>query len=96
MGILETMDAYKDILIFVRCHHEHYDGGGYPDGTAGDALPLEVYILGAADSYDAITSARPYCKARTPQDAGPHPPGGGGKAVPPRRGGNHRRPGRVG
>ena len=70
VGILENMGAYKDILIFVRSHHERYDGGGYPDGTAGDALPLEVYILGAADSYDAITSARPYCTARTPRDAG--------------------------
>ena len=70
VGILENMDAYKDILIFVRSHHEHYDGSGYPDGTAGDVLPLEVYILGAADAYDAITSARPYCKARTPRDAG--------------------------
>ena len=45
-------------------------GKSYPDGTAGEDLPLEVYILGAADSYDAITSARPYCTARTPQDAG--------------------------
>ena len=54
----------------MRNHHERYDGGGYPDGTAGEDLPLEVYILGAADSYDAITSARPYCTARTPQDAG--------------------------
>ena len=70
VGIVENMDAYKDILIFVRNHHEHYAGGGYPDGTAGEDLPLEVYILGAADSYDAITSARPYCTARTPQDAG--------------------------
>ena len=70
VGILENMDAYKDILIFVRSHHEHYDGSGYPDGTAGDVLPLEVYILGAADAYDAITSARPYCKARIPRDAG--------------------------
>lgn len=69
VSILENIDAYKEILDFVRYHHERYDGGGYPDGCKGDNLPLAVYILGVADSYDAITSARPYCKARTPLDA---------------------------
>ena len=69
VGILEKIDAYKDILIFVRSHHERYDGGGYPDGTGRDQLPLDVYILGAADAYDAITSDRPYCSGRSPLEA---------------------------
>ena len=46
-----------------------FDGRGYPDGTSGDYLPLETYILGAADAYDAITSDRPYRKGRTPVEA---------------------------
>jgi HD-GYP domain-containing protein (c-di-GMP phosphodiesterase class II) len=44
----------------VRHHHERYDGGGYPDGLAGDQIPLMARILGVADSLDAMRSARPY------------------------------------
>ena len=50
-------------------HHEFYDGRGYPGGTAGDQIPLDIYILGAADAYDAITSDRPYCMGRSPETA---------------------------
>jgi HD-GYP domain-containing protein (c-di-GMP phosphodiesterase class II) len=44
-------------------HHERWDGGGYPTGRAGSAIPLEARILGVVDSYDAMTSNRPYRKA---------------------------------
>jgi HD-GYP domain-containing protein (c-di-GMP phosphodiesterase class II) len=44
-------------------HHERWDGGGYPTGQAGPAIPLEARILGVVDSYDAMTSNRPYRKA---------------------------------
>lgn len=67
--ILRNIDLFQDIIELVRHHHERYDGGGYPDGTVGGELPLEVYILGAADAYDAITSERPYCHGRSPQVA---------------------------
>ena len=50
-------------------HHERYDGGGYPSHTKGDELPIDVYIVSAADAFDAMTSKRPYCKDRTPQEA---------------------------
>ena len=69
VDILKNIDAYRDILDLVRHHHERYDGGGYPDGTVGEQISLEVYILGAADAYDAITSDRPYCKGRSPEVA---------------------------
>jgi HD-GYP domain-containing protein (c-di-GMP phosphodiesterase class II) len=48
----------------VRHHHEAFDGGGYPDGLAGEAIPLGARILGVADAYDAIATARPYHPAR--------------------------------
>lgn len=64
-SILKYIDAYQDLLPLVRHHHEFYDGRGYPDGTAGDEVPIDVYILGAADAYDAITSDRPYRKGGT-------------------------------
>lgn len=49
-----------DVARLIRHHHEAFDGSGYPDGLAGEAIPLEVRILSVADGYDAMTSARPY------------------------------------
>jgi diguanylate cyclase (GGDEF)-like protein len=48
---------------WVRHHHERYDGGGYPDGLAGDEIPLEARIILVADAFEAMTSDRPYRKA---------------------------------
>ena len=48
------------ILNVVRSHHERYDGRGIPDGLAGEAIPLEARIAAVADSFDAMTSGRPY------------------------------------
>ena len=45
---------------WVLAHHERIDGGGYPDGLAGDAIPLEARILAVADAYEAMTADRPY------------------------------------
>jgi HD domain len=47
-----------------RSHHENFDGSGYPDGLAGDAIPLEARIVRVADAFDAITHGRPYQAAR--------------------------------
>ena len=61
--IISKMDFFKDIKGIVRHHHERYDGKGYPDGLKGDDIPIEACILAIADSYDAMTSDRPYRKA---------------------------------
>ncbi|HHX77525.1 MAG TPA: HD-GYP domain-containing protein [Firmicutes bacterium] len=53
----------------IRHHHERYDGKGYPDGIAGEEIPREARIIGVADSFDAMTSTRPYRKAMTPEEA---------------------------
>jgi HD-GYP domain-containing protein (c-di-GMP phosphodiesterase class II) len=47
----------------VRHHHERYDGRGYPDGLAGEEIPLEARIILVADAFEAMTSDRPYRKA---------------------------------
>jgi diguanylate cyclase (GGDEF)-like protein/putative nucleotidyltransferase with HDIG domain len=47
-----------EVLPWVRHHHEHWDGTGYPDGLAGESIPLEARILAVCDSYDAMTSER--------------------------------------
>jgi putative nucleotidyltransferase with HDIG domain len=67
--ILENMDSYTELYPYILHHHEFYNGHGYPDGTAGDDLPVDIYILSAADAYDAITSDRPYHKGVSPQKA---------------------------
>lgn len=52
-----------EISPIVRGHHERWDGGGYPDGLAGDAIPLGARIVAVADAFDAMTTDRPYRKA---------------------------------
>lgn len=49
----------------VRCHHEHFNGGGYPDGLSGEAIPIHARILSIADSFDAIVMTRSYHRARS-------------------------------
>ncbi len=51
----------------IRSHHECYDGSGYPDGLKGEEIPLSARIISVADSYDAMTSHRPYRKAKSPR-----------------------------
>lgn len=48
----------------IRHHHEHFDGGGYPDGLAGESIPIGSRIISIADSYDAMAIVRPYHRAR--------------------------------
>jgi HD-GYP domain-containing protein (c-di-GMP phosphodiesterase class II) len=53
----------------VRSCHERYDGGGYPDGLAGEQIPLVARIVCCCDAYSAITTDRPYRQGRTPAEA---------------------------
>jgi HD-GYP domain-containing protein (c-di-GMP phosphodiesterase class II) len=69
MQIIQPLMAYSPDLAQVRSHHERYDGLGYPDGLAGDDIPLEARILGVADSYDAMTTHRPYRAAKSHEAA---------------------------
>jgi HD-GYP domain-containing protein (c-di-GMP phosphodiesterase class II) len=59
-GILSEIKQMQKIVPVVLCHHERIDGKGYPNGLAGDEIPLEARIIGLADSFDAMTSARVY------------------------------------
>jgi putative nucleotidyltransferase with HDIG domain len=68
------------IVAMVRGHHERWDGSGYPDGIAGESIPLGARIIGAVDAYDAMTTKRSYRNAlpreeafwRLQKDAGTH------------------------
>jgi HD-GYP domain-containing protein (c-di-GMP phosphodiesterase class II) len=56
-------------MLAVLYHHERMDGSGYPYGLAAESIPIEARIVAAADTYDALTSDRPYRKAVTPMEA---------------------------
>jgi len=61
--ILEPIEFLNDVRLCIAQHHERFDGKGYPNGVSGEELLLESRILAIADSFDAMTSDRPYRKA---------------------------------
>jgi putative two-component system response regulator len=67
--ICEPLKTLRHLLPIIRWHHERLDGSGYPDGIKGSAFPVPPQILQLSDIYDAITTDRPYHRARTRQGA---------------------------
>jgi HD-GYP domain-containing protein (c-di-GMP phosphodiesterase class II) len=67
--LVGRIDAFAHLAPAVRASHERWDGGGYPDGLAGEQIPLAARIIAACDTYDAIVTDRPYRAARTPREA---------------------------
>jgi putative nucleotidyltransferase with HDIG domain len=70
--IVAPFDFLAGATPVIRHHHERWDGSGYPDGLAGEAIPLGARLVAVADVYDALTSARPYRAALTPDAARQH------------------------
>lgn len=67
--IIGEISFLKEVSKIIRHHHERYDGSGYPEGLRGDEVPIESYMLSIADSYDAMTSNRPYRDALSKDEA---------------------------
>ena len=61
--ILSAIDFPYPVVPIVRCHHENWDGSGYPGGVRGTDIPIGARILSVVDCYDALTSDRPYRRA---------------------------------
>ncbi len=61
--ICQPLKSLSDIIPMIKHHHERYDGNGKPDGLMGEEIPLGARIISIADTYDAMTSTRPYRKA---------------------------------
>jgi HD-GYP domain-containing protein (c-di-GMP phosphodiesterase class II) len=67
--LVARIPAFAHLAPAVRASHERWDGGGYPDGLAGERIPLAARIIAACDTYEAIVTDRPYRAARSPRDA---------------------------
>lgn len=67
--ICQRLKSLEDALTCIRYHHERYDGSGYPDGLKGNQIPIFGQILAVADSFDAMTTNRPYRKALSDETA---------------------------
>lgn len=58
--MVASIPGLEAVSVIVRCHHERYDGGGYPDGLAGEQIPLASRVVALCDAFSAMTSDRPY------------------------------------
>lgn len=68
-GLCGQLRSLAPVRSIVRHHHERLDGSGYPDGLSGGGVPLLAQLIGIVDTYDAITTTRPYRRARSSADA---------------------------
>jgi putative nucleotidyltransferase with HDIG domain len=69
VSMIKSLGEMHPIVPLILHHHEAFDGSGYPDGLAGEEIPLMSRIVAVADTYDAITSDRPYRKGRSQAEA---------------------------
>lgn len=60
--ILSNISEFRDVIRWIKHHHEWYDGKGYPDHIAAEHIPLQARVIAVADTFDAMTSDRPYRK----------------------------------
>lgn len=67
--LVESVPSLKHLGPWIRCHHERWDGKGYPDGLKGEEIPLYARMILLADTFDAMTSTRVYRKNRSPEEA---------------------------
>jgi two-component system, cell cycle response regulator len=67
--IVSAAPSLASVGILIRSSHERWDGKGYPDGLAGEEIPLAARIIFACDAYDAMTAERTYSPARSPEEA---------------------------
>ena len=67
--ILAPLVHLREVITCVRNHHERWDGFGYPDRLAGEAIPLGARVIGAVEVFDALTTSRPYQEKMSPEEA---------------------------
>jgi HD-GYP domain-containing protein (c-di-GMP phosphodiesterase class II) len=68
-SILNQVDEFQEPILGVKYHHERYDGGGYPEGLKGKNIPLIAQVISIVDTFDALTTDRPYRKGLLKEEA---------------------------
>ncbi|MBC5627352.1 diguanylate cyclase [Clostridium sp. NSJ-6] len=63
--IIKSVESLKDVIPLIKHHHERYDGKGYPNGLSGEEIPYLARVLTVVDSFDAMTSNRPYNRRKS-------------------------------
>jgi putative nucleotidyltransferase with HDIG domain len=69
VAIVSRIESLRPLVPIVRSHHERLDGNGYPDGLTGERIPLAARIVAVADTFDAMTTSRPYRRALVAETA---------------------------
>jgi HD-GYP domain-containing protein (c-di-GMP phosphodiesterase class II) len=67
--VLRGIEGFEEAGLMLLHHHERFDGGGYPGDLSGERIPLGARIIAVADTYDAMTTNRPYRRARSKEEA---------------------------
>ncbi|MEI6232816.1 MAG: HD domain-containing phosphohydrolase [Planctomycetota bacterium] len=67
--ILEPIEKLKQAVDYIKHHHEHYDGSGYPEQLSGDAIPLGARILHVAEAFDSMVTVKNYAETLLPEEA---------------------------
>ncbi|MDD5730964.1 MAG: HD domain-containing protein, partial [Candidatus Omnitrophica bacterium] len=67
--ILQSISELEHVILGVKYHHERYDGTGYPEGLNNGNIPMHAAIIAVADSFDAMTTDRPYRKAKNVEES---------------------------
>lgn len=68
-NILSMIDEFQAPILGIKYHHEHHDGSGYPEGLKGEKIPLIAQIIAVADTFDAMTTSRPYRAGLSKEEA---------------------------
>ncbi|HVL88752.1 MAG TPA: HD domain-containing phosphohydrolase [Actinomycetota bacterium] len=69
LDLIEPLGFGRVVTDVIRCHHERFDGEGYPNGLRGEQIPIHARMFSVVDAYDAMTADRPYRKGMPPADA---------------------------
>jgi len=68
-AIAQSIEEFTPVAKLILAHHEHWDGGGYPEGLKGEDIPYLARIISIIDAYDVMTHDRPYSKAVSKEEA---------------------------